>query len=212
MSLAIDRKNIVPDASINSSARMLFEAHEREQTIALRVGRRRAMAAGLDPLARDEYANCGLIGLFDACRRFDPAKGYKFSTFIYGRINGEISDTMRNEDHLTRGQRSAKKEGEFFGDKVSLDQEISGRDEGSRYEAFRDARSICPARQLEARDLLEKVIEAVPVRGRMREAFVLYFIEGVTMIEIAKRLRRSESRICQIIKFARSYVSKFSAV
>jgi RNA polymerase sigma factor for flagellar operon FliA len=47
----------------------------------------------------DELINMGTIGLIDPARRYDPQRGFQFSTFAYYRIKGVILDGVRNQWH-----------------------------------------------------------------------------------------------------------------
>ena len=150
----------------------LFDAHAN---LAMAVGRQKAHRAQLDPLAVDEYANCGLIGLLDACRRFDPGRKTSFKTYAYRRIHGVLWDEMRDSDHLSRAQRMRVQSGDDVDVKLSsIDATAAWSDKPLGAAVAIDA-SPGPAQQLAARELLEKVVAAVPRRKRLREAFVLFF-------------------------------------
>ena len=45
----------------------------------------------------DELINMGTIGLIEAARRYDPQRGFQFSTFAYYRIKGAILDGVRRQ-------------------------------------------------------------------------------------------------------------------
>lgn len=53
----------------------------------------------------------GILGLIEAAKRFDPAKGVKFNTFAVHRIKGSIIDYLRARDWLPRSLR--KKESDI---------------------------------------------------------------------------------------------------
>lgn len=44
----------------------------------------------------EDLVHIGTVGLMEAARRYDPARGYQFSTFAYYRIRGAILDGMRS--------------------------------------------------------------------------------------------------------------------
>lgn len=44
----------------------------------------------------EDLVHIGTIGLMEAARRYDPTRGYQFSTFAYYRIRGAILDGMRS--------------------------------------------------------------------------------------------------------------------
>ncbi|PHA03064.1 hypothetical protein COE51_01595 [Bacillus pseudomycoides] len=52
--------------------------------------------------AYDDLFQIGCIGLFKALQGFDEDKGYKFSTYAYKCIYGEIVNSLRNSYHGTK--------------------------------------------------------------------------------------------------------------
>jgi len=53
----------------------------------------------------DELVSAGMIGLMDACRQFDPARGVPFERFAEHRIKGAIQDELRARDETSRAAR-----------------------------------------------------------------------------------------------------------
>lgn len=53
----------------------------------------------------DEAEASAFDGLFDAAKRFDPAKGAKFTTFAQTRIKGEIYDNLQPDVPRFKGER-----------------------------------------------------------------------------------------------------------
>lgn len=89
----------------------------------------------------DELLAAGNIGLIQAADKFDPSKGFKFSTYAMIRIKGAIIDNLRVMDWLPRSLRSKQSKArylmevrdQFFPNQVSDDDvyrecEIRGRD------------------------------------------------------------------------------------
>jgi len=67
------------------------------------VGR---MAVSLpDHMDEEDLINYGIIGLIKAVDRFDPQRGYKFSTYAVHRIKGSIIDALRKQDWVPRTVR-----------------------------------------------------------------------------------------------------------
>jgi RNA polymerase sigma factor for flagellar operon FliA len=52
----------------------------------------------------------GILGLIDAVDRFEPSRGWRFSTYATLRIRGHIIDALRAMDMLPRGARKRVKE------------------------------------------------------------------------------------------------------
>lgn len=57
---------------------------------------------GLDS---EDLASFGVFGLLDAISKYDPAKGFLFSTFAIPRIRGAILDELRKYDWISRTGR-----------------------------------------------------------------------------------------------------------
>ena len=55
---------------------------------------------------RDELVSAGLLGLTQAARSFDPARGVTFARFARTRINGALLDELRSRDGVSRSVRS----------------------------------------------------------------------------------------------------------
>lgn len=53
----------------------------------------------------DDMKSAGMLGLFDAAKRFDVSKNIKFKTFAEYRIRGAILDEMRKLDWFSRSLR-----------------------------------------------------------------------------------------------------------
>jgi len=56
-----------------------------------------------------DLVGAGNLGLVEATRRFDPAKGASFATFARHRIRGAITDSLRRLDPVSRRLRSFQK-------------------------------------------------------------------------------------------------------
>lgn len=53
----------------------------------------------------DDMKSAGMLGLFDAAKRYDASKNIKFKTFAEYRIRGAILDEMRKLDWFSRSLR-----------------------------------------------------------------------------------------------------------
>lgn len=60
-------------------------------------------------VSRDDLVSFGLMGLFDALKKFEPARDLKFDTYASFRIRGAIIDGLRKEDRLSRTAREKVK-------------------------------------------------------------------------------------------------------
>jgi RNA polymerase sigma factor FliA len=53
----------------------------------------------------DDLVSDGTVGLIDAVRKFDPAKGVTIESYARHRIRGAILDSLRNQDYASRDMR-----------------------------------------------------------------------------------------------------------
>src|SRR3989475_1851746 len=60
----------------------------------------------------DDLVGAGNLGLVEAARRFDPARGASFGAFAQHRIRGAITDSLRRIDPVSRCLRSQQKTAE----------------------------------------------------------------------------------------------------
>lgn len=58
----------------------------------------------------NDLINYGVIGLLDACKKYDVTKGVKFKTYAETRIRGAILDGMRAADWVPRSVRKKRRE------------------------------------------------------------------------------------------------------
>lgn len=148
----------------------------------------------------EDVAHIAATGMLDAAARFDRARGFKFLTFAQRRIEGAIWDAAR-EAGLIRTPRLAQQRGEPAKLVGSLDTlktfwERQGSDHASGWEPSREPRELT---ELEA-----EVAEFLHTLSRRERSIVrLYFRigldESLTMREIGRLHRLSESRVSQIV-------------
>ncbi len=72
--------------------------------VALRIHPRLPASVELDDLIHD-----GVLGLLDACDRFDPAQGARFRTYAEARVRGAILDGLRKKDWRPRSVRRMRR-------------------------------------------------------------------------------------------------------
>jgi RNA polymerase sigma factor for flagellar operon FliA len=64
------------------------------------------MKAKLPPSVEvDDLVQAGMIGLLDACSRYEDNHGAKFETYAVQRVRGAMLDELRSSDWLPRGMR-----------------------------------------------------------------------------------------------------------
>ncbi|MCP3026097.1 FliA/WhiG family RNA polymerase sigma factor [Halobacillus sp. A5] len=60
-------------------------------------------------VSKEDVRSLGLLGLYDALRKFDLSRDLKFDTYASFRIRGSIIDGLRKEDWLPRSVRDKSK-------------------------------------------------------------------------------------------------------
>lgn len=60
-------------------------------------------------VVKDDIRSFGILGLYDALKKFDPSRDLKFDTYASFRIKGSIMDGLRKEDWLPRSIREKTK-------------------------------------------------------------------------------------------------------
>lgn len=60
-------------------------------------------------VSKEDLKSFGLLGLFDALKKFEPDRNLKFDTYASFRVKGAIIDGLRKEDWLPRSLRDKSK-------------------------------------------------------------------------------------------------------
>jgi RNA polymerase sigma factor (sigma-70 family) len=128
----------------------------------------------------DDLISYGTIGLIRAAKNYDPSRGFKFATYATFKINGAISDGLRD----TINQPIICSNGAIEIDDTNRNHFPAPNSYSPDYEAER--RSI--------REEVQKAIESLPKLER--EIITLNDLQGLTQLEISKRLHLSEAWIC----------------
>lgn len=198
---------------------------QRYGTLIDRVARRITMRTGLQS-AFDDLWSAGALGLLEASRRFDGARGVTFETFVEHRIRGAMLDELRKMDHLPRRLRSRtddlqkarqKLQGELgreasteeLAEEMKLDlEEVGGIEALLEPHIPLDRMAAAPSTDEGGQGIEERLARAQAaealanhIRGlpeRLQTVLGLHYLEGLTYREIAKILDVSEPRICQL--------------
>jgi RNA polymerase sigma factor for flagellar operon FliA len=71
----------------------------------VRAEARRVQRGVVDHAQFDDLMSAGALGLLEALERYDPARGWQFSTFAMRRIKGAMLDHLRYQAGVPRGAR-----------------------------------------------------------------------------------------------------------
>ena len=211
-------------ATYTSSGSDAEQLIQRYGSLIDRVARRIVMRTGLQS-SFDDLWSAGALGLLEASRRFDNARGATFETFVEHRIRGAMLDELRRMDHLPRRLRSRTDDlqkarlklqtqlgrdatTEELAGELKMDlEEVGGIEALLEPHLPLDGMAAAPSLEEEpsAEDrmartqmaqLLTREIGALP--ERLQTILGLHYLEGLTYREIAKMLDVSEPRICQL--------------
>ncbi|MEZ5967322.1 MAG: sigma-70 family RNA polymerase sigma factor [Planctomycetota bacterium] len=177
------------------------------------------LPASVDP---QDLVHAGIWGLIRALNGFRPERGASFVAFMRVRVRGAMIDELRHMDRLTRVQRlharrrdqaldalrtrlqrepsdaelaqelglSERRYRLRFAAESSVPQRVDEADE------LPDLAAECPSDPADRADLLRRIEATLPpVEWRVLH---LHYIEGLTGKEVARKLRLSPARVCQI--------------
>lgn len=169
----------------------------------------------------------GLIGLLESIDRFDQNKGVPFEAFAIQRIRGAIIDGLRQMGWIPRSAYRRAKQLQDTIENLEqrlghppTEEELAGElglndEEYSEFVMEAAPVTILPLEELlplaeraSERDILEEhrrkelveilaaAVEQLPEKERL--VITLYFYEQMTLKEIAKAMKLTEGRVCQL--------------
>ena len=205
---------MVTNEQLNEQAIPLWSAYSQDRSLenrnalvahyyqfAKQIARRRRKRLATDVQTdRDDLIGYASMALIDLVTRFDQGRGLKFTSFATLRINGAITDGIRNLDWVPRLERKAQKLGNVTPVVIgSLDAARCRTPEG-------DDSTLFDVVENRARSELSQKAEAdqfwasalVGLSQRDRLLLLLYYREHQTMRKIGEVLGLSESRVSQL--------------
>lgn len=150
-------------------------------------------AAGVDV---EDLMQEGRIGIIERLAKFDPARGYRFSTFVAPRAHGAMVDYLRCRGNLVKIPRLVMERQEELRQTEQFRYVEKGED--ARRKVMLDEPSV-PAghvRGPEQRDEVRRLLAGVSKTERL--IMLLYYHEQLTMREIGAQLDLCESRVSQL--------------
>jgi len=132
---------------------------------------------------RINYIGEGMCGLVRAINTFDESKGYKFSTYAYKLINGEIRMYIDKQNRL---KRKVDKEC-----KASIDNDVPRCEELKYNDWLYDVRD--DYKSVEGIDYILYILEKTKIKDI--KTIIIKKAEGYTNREIAKMININENTI-----------------
>jgi RNA polymerase sigma factor FliA len=160
----------------------------------------------------DDLVQAGIIGLWDAIQKFDSNKQVPFPLYAKFRIRGEMLDSLRRLDTLTRAARQARKQCDaqecseaychLTADSRTKVLRRNGDSDDTTIE-FVAGPEASPEMEYEAKKLKQILAEAAThLPERYRQVISLYYESDLTMKEVGEVMGVQESRVSQIHKSA----------
>ncbi|SDN41132.1 RNA polymerase sigma factor for flagellar operon FliA [Desulfonauticus submarinus] len=176
----------------------------------------------------EELISAGTLGLLEALHNFDANQNIKFETFAENRIRGAMLDELRKMDWFSRGMRHKMKQVEEVLQKVESlpqndirkyiqnktgfeSQEIENillalqNQIWLSLEEIQNAISIehnttyQPQEKIIKQDLIDKVAKLIKeLTNKEQMVLSLYYVDELTMKEIAQVLNITEGRVSQL--------------
>ena len=187
----------------------------------------RLPVADIPSVSWDDLISSGVVGLIKAVEKFDPQRGVKFKTYALPRIKGAIIDELRSLDWIPRSLRRKahllektylsllEESGKIPSNKElakamnieegELSQLLIEENYFSLCSLDKKRESISSTRtknpfliieEEEEKNILKKAISELSEVER--KVIILYYYEELTLREIGKVLKVSESRVSQI--------------
>lgn len=168
--------------------------HERLVTFVLKKSR--IIPKGIFDM--EDYRQAGMIGLWIAAKKYDPSKGYKFSTYAIYWIRSEIHK-MKNYELANK--RQAKM--------LSTDVRINtkkgrGADNDLTLGDTIEDKTALEESVVENLQLKERILEAM----RYEPFIVSRMVQGYSMAAIGREMGLTQQRIQQRVKSMREKVAR----
>lgn len=166
----------------------------------------------------DDLVAFGYEGLLHAKRRYDPARGVRFSSFAYYRVHGAILDGVRRMAHLPRRTYVKLRAAQALNGQAEAVGEQRGQYPNDRHDVTRTLRAIddilgrlatsyavsaaadepdarpSPEAQVVSADRRSRALEAVDSLPERERALVRgFYFEDRTLDEVASELGMSKS-------------------
>jgi RNA polymerase sigma factor for flagellar operon FliA len=173
---------------------------------------------GLDADVEEDLVAFGMVGLLEARRRYDPHRGFAFSTYAEHRVRGAIRNGLHSMQRARCAaqlaavqQQEATQDGDKWDHIVGFYEDVAvgavvagatGRLAGD-HDPFQtpEARAL----QQEAHEVLREILSTLPARSQ--ELLRMRFVDDLSFVEIAKRFGVHKSRVSHMYRDAREQLA-----
>ena len=135
----------------------------------------------------DELISYGTFGLIDAANKYNPERNIRFTTYAYYRINGAITDGLRERFYICNAKEQGSLEEKHADDDDDSENEIPSP---YQYEVWNNVENELLRERLLAE--IQKLSE------RERLIIIKNDLQGRTQEEIGKELGISSTWVCVI--------------
>jgi RNA polymerase sigma factor FliA len=169
----------------NSQA-LIEECQGLVRSLAARIHRKMPPHVDLDDLVA-----YGQMGLAEAARDFDAARGTQFSTFAYYRIRGAIYDGLAKMSWFSRAEYGRRHKEQIAGQVLSGQE---AEDEASGIESLEDASAPAPPAVAIFHEISQRLAELTRALPEDARALIhAAYSEGLDLQEAGQRLGISKS-------------------
>jgi RNA polymerase sigma factor FliA len=162
----------------------------RPSVMKLAMNRAKLWTGGMIDVS--DLVSVGLFAVYESIDRFDATKMTRFSTFVMRRVNGAMSDEMRNADPLSRTMRRRLK---ASGGRFNIRSISSGEDEKKAIQI--SVECDAPYEPLARRQQFEAMLAGLDSNERLIAR--MRFVDDLCMKDIGRAIGLSESRISQML-------------
>lgn len=151
----------------------------------------------------EDLVQCGFLALVSSVRYFDPAAGWKFTTYLTKNLQTEFASAI--------GYRTDRQKNDALHTAISLDEPLSDGEDGTYYDIIEDPSGEFEGKVIEKnwiddlRKALRKALSAIP--DDQSEVITLRYEKGFTVDQISqkkgvdsKSVRRLENKALQSLR------------
>lgn len=147
----------------------------------------------------DDFVQAGWVGAIKAVDKYDATKGTVLEHYAKTRIRGEILDSMRDCDYLSRDHRRDTKNGKAVAPvNVSIQARQVIGDSSARTFDIEDKKALREFGSVDASITVLQLLRRAKLPPRHQLVLLNYYWDLATIKAIGKNIKVSEGRVSQI--------------